>query len=176
VRVEPGDRAAVILGFDLPKLGGHALRFAAARAARLVGTHLDLVLASSPPEAGALVGGVVRQFVPEYRHPGIRDELLDVEAERVAKALSRKVKQEVMPFAIESAGEFDLEGLHAAVRDGANVVGLLACADLPAALAVVLAGSGLTLAPADVARDAEALSLLRFALSDDYDDLAALME
>jgi hypothetical protein len=106
----------------------------------------------------------------------VRDERLDVESERVGKLLSRKVKQEVMAFAIESAGTFDLEALHAAVRDGANAFGLLACGDLPASLAVLLAGSGRTLTPDDVARDAETLALLRFALSDDYDELAGAME
>jgi hypothetical protein len=176
VRVEPGDRPAVILAPELPALGGHALRFAAARALRLVATHLDLVLAVPPADAGALLGGVIRQFIPEFRHPEVRDELLDHEAARVAKALPRKLKSEVMPFAVESAGAFDLTALHAAVRDGANGVGLLACGDLPAALAAILAGSGLTLAPADLSRHAEALALLRFALSDDYDELAQAME
>jgi hypothetical protein len=174
--VEPGDRPAVILPEKLPALGGLALRFAAARAVLLVATHLDLVLAARPAEAGALLGGVIRQFVPEFRHPGIKDELLEVEAERVAKLLPRKLRPEVMPFAVESAGAFDLEGLHAAVRDGANAVGLLACGDLPAALAALLAGSGLTLGPSDLASHHEALALLRFALSDDYDDLAQAME
>ena len=176
VRVEPGDRAAVILGAELPALGGHALRFAAARAMRLVATHLDLVLASPPADAGALLGGVIRQFVPDFRHPEIRDELLAIEAERVAKLLPRKLKPDVMPFAVESAGAFDVAAVHAAVRDGANATGLLACGDLPAALAALLAGSGRTLAPADLAGHPEALALLRFALSDDYDDLAQAME
>jgi tetratricopeptide (TPR) repeat protein len=176
VRVEPGDRPAVILAAELPALGGHALRFAAARALRLVATHLDLVLAASPADAGALLGGVIRQFIPEFRHAGLRDERLAAEAERVAKLLPRKLKPEVMPFAVESAGAFDVAALHAAVRDGANAVGLLACGDLPAALAALLAGSGRTLAPADLGQHAEALALLRFALSDDYDELAQAME
>ncbi|HVZ75493.1 MAG TPA: hypothetical protein VHJ20_24135, partial [Polyangia bacterium] len=176
VRIEPGERPAIILGPEVATLGGRALRFAAARALRLVATHLDLVLALTPGEAGALLGGVVRQFVPDFRHPAVRDALLDVEAGRVAKLLPRKLKPELMPFAIESAGTFDLDAMHAAVRDGANAFGLLACGDLPAALAVVLAGTGLTLAPADLARDPEALALLRFALSDDHDELAASME
>jgi hypothetical protein len=55
-------------------------------------------------------------------------------------------------------------------------VGLLACGDLPAALAALVAGSGRTLAPGDLAQHAEALALLRFALSDDYDELAQTME
>jgi tetratricopeptide (TPR) repeat protein len=176
VRVEPGERPAVILAAELPALGGHALRFAAARALRLVATHLDLVLAVPPADAGALLGGVIRQFVPDFHHPEVRDEVLDVEAERIAKILPRKLKPEVMPFAVEMAGAFDVAGLHAAVRDGANAVGLLACGDLPAALAAVLAGSGRTLDPADLARHAEALALVRFALSDDYDELAQAME
>jgi hypothetical protein len=176
VRVEPGERPAVVLAHELPALGGHALRFAAARALRLVATHLDLVLAASPADAGALLGGVIRQFVPDFRHPEIRDERLDVEAAHVAKVLPRKLKPEVMPFAVESAGAFDVGAVHAAVRDGANAVGLLASGDVAASLAAVLAGAGLTLAPADVARHPEALALLRFALSDDYDDIAQAME
>jgi hypothetical protein len=176
IRVEPGDRPAVILAAELPALGAHALRFAAARAARLVATHLDLLLVGSPADAGALLGGVIRQFVPDFKHPEVRDEILDVEAERIAKALPRKLNAEVMPFAVESAGAFDLAALHAAVRDGANAVGLLACGDLPAALAALFAGTGRTLALADVAGHGEALALLRFALSDDYDELAAAME
>jgi hypothetical protein len=176
VRVEPGERPAILLAAELPALGGRALRFAAARALRLVATHLDLLLAVPPAEAGALLGGVIRQFVPDFRHAGVRDELLDREAERVAKVLPRKLKPEVMPFAVESAGAFDLEALHAAVRDGANAVGLLACGDLPAALAALVAGSGRTLAPADLSPHAEAVALLRFALSDDYDELAQAME
>jgi tetratricopeptide (TPR) repeat protein len=176
VRVEPGERAAIILGAELPTLGGHALRFAAARALRLVATHLDLVLAGSPADAGALLAGLIRQFVPDFAHPGVRDELVAVEAERISKLLPRKLKTELMPFAVESAGAFDLEALHAAVRDGANAVGLLASGDLPASLAALLAGSGATLEPADLVRHAEALALVRFALSDDYDELAQSME
>jgi tetratricopeptide (TPR) repeat protein len=174
--VEPGDRPAVIFPAELPALGGHALRFAAARSLRLVGTHLDLVLAATPAAAGALLAAIIRQFVPEFRHPGVRDDVLDGEAERVAKVLPRKLKPELTGFAVESAGAFDLEALHAAVRDGANAVGLLACGDLPAALAAVLAGWGLTLAPADLCKHPEALALLRFGLSDDYDDLSQSME
>jgi tetratricopeptide (TPR) repeat protein len=176
VRVEPGDRPAIIFASQVPALGGRALRFAAARALRLVATHLDVLLAGTPADAGALLGGVVRQFIPDFRHPEVRDVLLQVETERIAKLLPRKLKQDVMPFAVESAGAFDLDAVYAAVRDGANAVGLLAAGDLAAALAVVLVGTGGRLEPGAIAQHAEALSLLRFALSDDYDELAAAME
>jgi len=65
-------------------------------------------------------------------------------------------------------------------------VGLLAAADLPAALSVILelAGTIVTPAPAGgpglslaaIGANPEAMSLLRFAVSDDYDDLARELE
>jgi hypothetical protein len=124
---------------------------------------------------------VVRQFVPDYRHPEVGDELIEREAERLSKHLPRKLKQELMPFAIESAGAFDVGALHAAVRDGANAAGLLASGDLPVSLAVVLAVSGKqpslgAVTVAAVAAEPEALALLRFALSDDYDAMAHALE
>jgi hypothetical protein len=176
VRVEPGTPPAIIIGAPILALGPHAVRFAAARALRLVGTHLDLVLGAGAVEAGALIGGVVRQFIPEHHHPEVADEVIEVEAERIAKLLPRKLKQEVMPFALESAGAFDLAAAHAAVRDGANDAGLLACGDLPAALSVILATAGTTFGVDGIMTNPEALALLRFALSDDYDEMARAME
>ena len=109
----------------------------------------------------------------------MREALVDSEAARAARLIPRKARPMAMPFAIESAGPFDLGALHTAVRDGANAAGLLACGDLPAALTVVLATAGvrdraLTLSP--IVANPEALALLRFAVSDDYDELAAALE
>jgi len=81
-----------------------------------------------------------------------------------------------MPFAVESAGGFDLEALRGAVRDGANAAGLLASGSLAAAVAVVLAAAGRPLTLADLGASAEALALVDFALSDGYDDLCHAME
>lgn len=179
LRAEPGAPAAIIVGAPIVALGAGAIRFAAARTLRLAGTHLDHILAASPEEAAALVVGVVRQFVPDFIHPAVRDALVDVEAARAARLIPRKIKPTLAPFAIESAGAFDVEALHAAVRDGANAAGLLACADLPAALSVVLAASGMRERPlslSPIVAHPEALALLRFAVSDAYDDLAAALE
>jgi hypothetical protein len=185
LRAEPGNPPSIVLGAPLVELGPAAVRFAAARTLRLTATHLDSLLALPVEEAGALLVGIIRQFVPDYRHAEVRDTLVDAEAARLDRLISRKLKQQVLPFAVESAGAFDLGALHAAVRDGANAAGLLASADLPAALSVVLALSGsvtaasapqpgLTLAA--IASSPEALSLLRFAVSDGYDDLARALE
>jgi hypothetical protein len=183
VRVEPGTPPAIIIGSAILELGQGAVRFAAGRTLRLVATNLDVLLAVSAEEAGALLTGVVRQILPEYQHPSVREALAELEATRAARLVPKKLKQQILPFAMECAGTYDLTALHAAVRDGANAAGLLAADDLPAALAVVLAAAGmgsadphrpLTLSP--VVAHPEALALLRFAVSDDYDDLAQALE
>jgi hypothetical protein len=186
LRAEPGAPAAIIIGSSLAGLGEAALRFAAGRTLRLVATGLDLLLASPPEEAAAIVVGVVRQFVPEYRHPGVRDALVEAESARAARAVPRKLRAQLMPFAVESAGPFDIEAMVAAVRDGANAAGLLAAGDLPAALSVLLAAGGTTgggpgtsaapLSLAAIVAEPEARALLRFAVSDDYDELARAIE
>jgi tetratricopeptide (TPR) repeat protein len=179
VRVEPGAPASIIVGAPILALGGAAQRFAAGRTLRLVATHLDTLAALPPEEGAALLAGIIRQFVADYRPPGVRDALVELETGRAARLIPRKLKQDLMPFAVESAGPFDAAALHAAVRDGANAAGLLACANLPAALAVVLASSGLaapTLALSPILAHPEALALLRFAVSDDYDELSAALE
>jgi tetratricopeptide (TPR) repeat protein len=174
--VEPGEPPTLILGASILTLGPHAIRFAAARAVRLCSTHLDLVLRDTPPQTGALVGGIVRQFVTEYRHPDVPSDLMNAGTATVARVLSRRVRQEVMPFAMESAGALDLVALHEAVRDGANQVGLLASGHLPSALSVVLAVAGRTLTLAHLAANPEAMALLDFALSDGYDEICRELE
>ncbi len=186
LRAEPGSPPALIIGAAIEELGPGALRFAAARALRLTATHLDALLALPEEEAGALLVGIIRQFVPDYRHAGVREERVAPEAARAERAIPRKLKPALMPFAVESAGPFDLPALYAATRDGANAIGLLAAADLPAALSVILGiggaivtpapggGSGLSLAV--IGASPEAMNLLRFAVSDDHDDLARELE
>ena len=179
LRAEPGSPAAVIIGAPIVALGPAAVRFAAARTLRLAATNLDAILAVPPEEAAALLVGIIRQFVPDFLHPAVRDALVDSEAARAARLIPRKIKPAAAPFAIESAGPFDVAALHAAVRDGANATGLLASADLPAALSVILAVSGMHDQRAGAVTDrrqpggpgAAAFCGLRR-----YDDLAAAMD
>ena len=133
--VEPGEPPALVLGAPILTLGTPGIRFAGARAARFWRRpDLDIVLRGTPPQTGALVGGVVRQFVTDYRHADVPEDVMAGGVAMVARALSRRLRQEVMPFAIECAGPLDLAALHEAVRDGANQVGLLASADRPSAM------------------------------------------
>jgi tetratricopeptide (TPR) repeat protein len=178
LRAEPTSPPTIIIGARIEKLGPGAVRFAAARLLRLASTNLDAILAGSPEEAGALLVGIIRQFVPDYEHKEIRNSLIDLEMARAERAIPRKLKPQVMPFAVESAGPFDPGALHAATRDAANAVGLLGAGDLPAALSVILGttsgGSGLTLEA--IFASAEAMALLQFAVSDEFDELARELE
>jgi Tfp pilus assembly protein PilF len=185
LRVEPGSPPVIVIGAAIDELGPAAMRFAAARTLRLAATHLDALLAVPPEEAGALLVGIIRQFVPDFVHAGVREALVGAEAARAERAIPRKLKPQVMPFAVESAGAFDVAALTTAVRDGANAVGLLASADLPAALSVILEAAGTIVVPAPggpglslaaIGSNPEAMSLLRFAVSDDHDDLARALE
>jgi lipopolysaccharide biosynthesis regulator YciM len=186
LRAEPGNPPAIIIGTAIEELGPAALRFAAARALRLTSTNLDAILAVSPEEAGALLVGIIRQFVPDYQHAEVRDHLVAAEMARAERAIPRKLKSQLIPFAVESAGAFDLGALYAAARDSANAVGLLAAADLPAALSVILEMSGTILAAptpggpglslAAIGANPEAMALVRFAVSDEHDELARELE
>jgi hypothetical protein len=186
LRAEPGSPPAIIVGGPIAELGPGALRFAAARALRLTSTNLDAILAVSPEEAGAMLVGIIRQFVPDYEHAEVREELVAPQMARAERAIPRKLKLQVMPFAVESAGAFDLGALCAATRDAANAVGLLAAADLPAALSVILEISRTIVAVPEAAErrltleeigaNPEAMALLQFAVSDEFDDLARELE
>jgi hypothetical protein len=122
------------------------------------------------------VVAIIRLFVPEYLHPGVREALVAAEAADAARLVPRKLRPQLMPLAVESAGPFDVAALHVAVRDAANVAGLLAAGDLAASLSVVLTAAGTPpvagLKMAAVAANPEALALARYAVSDDYDALA----
>jgi tetratricopeptide (TPR) repeat protein len=182
--VDPGKTPGIFVDGSLTKMGAPAVRFVAGRTLRLVSTHLDGPLASDRVDLGAWLGGVIRQFLPDYVHPDVPPDAMSERAARVAKLMPRKLRNEIMPFAMESSGYLDLGALQTGIRDGANRVGLLAAGGLAAGLRVVLslaeAGAAATdpldLSPAALSRSAEAEALLVFALSDEYDDLVKALE
>ena len=87
-----------------------------------------------------------------------------------------------MPFAVESAGRSTCRRSTPRCATARTPSGLLAAADLPAALSVILEIGGTIVAPPSgggpglslgaIGANPEAMSLLRFAVSDDYDELA----
>ena len=177
LRVEPGSPAAVIVGAPLVAhgAGGDSLRGGADLAP--CGTNLDAILSVPPEEAAAVLVGIIRQFVPDYLHPGVRDALVEPEAARAARLIPRKIKPAVVGRSRSRARgrlTWPLFTLRCATAPTRPV-----CWRRPTCrprCAVVLAASGMrdpTLSLSPIVAHAEALALLRFAVSDAYDDLAA---
>src|SRR5262249_34067530 len=105
--IEPGDPPAIIIDAALTRLGPAPLRFAAARALRMVAVRFDGALAGADAELAALLGAVVRQYVPDFRPADVPDDALAAQIARVNRQLPRKLRGELMPYALEISGGFD---------------------------------------------------------------------
>ncbi|HEX2656909.1 MAG TPA: hypothetical protein VHU40_01500, partial [Polyangia bacterium] len=172
----PGRPPVVVLGTALVKLGPDAVRFAAARALRLAASHLEAALVGTPVDLAAWLVGVIRQFMPSYQRAEVPPSLEASVTARMARVVPRKSKQELTPFALEASGDLDVAAVWAGIRDGANRVGLLASGRLDAALKVVFALAGQAITAEALTSNPEARALIKFALSDEYDDLARMLE
>jgi tetratricopeptide (TPR) repeat protein len=174
--IEPGDPPAIILGRELSTLGPGALRFAAGFGLRLVATHLDLLVQGAPSDAGVLLAAIVRQFVPDFRHPELPAADVESASARVARAMPKSLRAELGPFAAEIAVPFGLDALIAAIQESAARIGLLASGDLAASLRVLCTAFGQPLTPEAVAAVPPASALLDFALSEAYEELVSALD
>jgi tetratricopeptide (TPR) repeat protein len=175
--VEPGDPPALVLGAGLVALGTPAVRFAAAYGLRLIGTRFDLFVQSGPPEAAALLAGIIRPFVPDYHPPGVPAAVVEAAQGRVAKAMSKSLRAELGPFATEIAAAYAPEALFLDLQETAGRAGLLACGDLSVALEVLARAAGhpkLTLAA--LAELPLAGRLADFAFSEDHEELVLALD
>jgi hypothetical protein len=174
--VEPGDPPAVIVGAEIVAMGPGAVRFACGYALRLIATNFDLLAHGNAADAGTLLAGIVRQFVPDFRHPELSDGEVAASSARVARVLPKALRSELAPFAAEIATPLVLEGFLVAVQETAARLGLLASGDLGAALHVLCAARGQSLSPDGVRAVPAALALIDFALSEDHEQLVAAVD
>jgi hypothetical protein len=123
-------------------MGPDAVRFAGARVLRLAASHLDVALGGTEADLAAWLLGVVRQFVPTYRRDDVTPDAAAAATARMARLIPRKLRADLLPFALESSGAIDAGALALGIREGANRVGLLAQGHLDVALRVVLALAG----------------------------------
>jgi hypothetical protein len=159
-------------------LGAAEIRFAVAYLLRLATTHLDLLVQGGPSETAALLAGIVRQFLPQFEHPDPSAAEIDAAATRAARALTKSIRTELAPFVAEIAVPIPGAALHGAVHDAGARAGLLACADLGAAMRVLCLVHG-----QDPTRGADALAaipvamgLMDFALSGEHEALVAALD
>lgn len=150
------------------------IRFIGGRSFWLISRAMILPSRLPPEDLEILVAAVVRHYVPEFEPPDVNLQLLRKVSRQVS--IPRRLRQELMPFALECSGHrIDLRSLHAAVIHSANRAGLLACRSVLAACSVLRREAG-RLDPARDAAELRALlqdnpqveQLLRFSVSDEH--------
>lgn len=174
--VEPYDPPAIIVGSALVEGGAPAeLAFIAGRCLKLIQANMVLPAKLKPEQLQALVAGTVRQYQPDFEPTEVPPVELLERTKLVAKAMPRKVKSELMPFALGCAGITDYAQLRRDVARVANMSGLLACGDLSAAVAVLLRMAGKVPGKKPLGQVAKGLveieQLLLFSVSEEYFEL-----
>ena len=167
----PARPPVLVISRAILEMGPGAIRFAGARVLRLAASHLDVALAGTESDLAAWLLGVVRQFVPTYRRDDVTPDAATAATARMARLIPRKLRADLLPFALESSGAIDAGALALGIRDGANRVGLLAQGHLDVGLRVVLGLAGRTPSAESLREHAEARALVEFALSDEHDEL-----
>ena len=175
--VENTDPPAIILGQQLVEGATEAeALFLVGRSLWIIRKAMILPTMRSPEELELLVAGVVRQYAPEFQPPNADGNRLAEFTRQVSKAIPRKLRQELMPFALECSGQsVDLRSLGAAVIHSANRAGLLACGSILAAVSClgktrgqVVPARGQGDLAAVLRGNVEVEELLRFSVSDAY--------
>ena len=174
--VENTDPPAVILGSALLDNATEAeVQFLMGRCLWVIAKSMMLP-ARFPEDVEILVAGVVRQYVSDFAPEGIEPGLLADITKQVGRVMPRRLKQELMPFALECSGDaVPLGEIGPAVIHSANRAGLLACRSIGAAVTSLRKAAEDPASPAggemSVLDNPEAEELLRFAVSDGYFEL-----
>src|SRR6185295_8709079 len=138
--------------------------------------NFDLLAQGSAADAGVLLAGIVRQFVPEFHHPDLSEAEVVASSARVARAMPKALRPELAPFAAEIATPLGPGAFLLAVQETGARVGLLASGDLAASLAALCLTHGQPLTPAGAREVPAALALLDFALSEEHEQLVGALD
>ena len=137
--VEPGDPPIIIVGDSLLD-GAKApeLEFLLARSMKLIQSRLVIPALLTGEDLAVLVAAVVRQYLPQHEVLNLDPKALAEATHRVSKMLSKRLKEELMPYAYECSNEtLDFKKTGLLVRHGADRAGLLCCGSVDAALTVL---------------------------------------
>jgi tetratricopeptide (TPR) repeat protein len=161
--VELTDPIALVFGQEVVAgLGTEELRFCVGRCLKMVQSHMAVPLRLSGEELGVLMGGIVRQFIPEFLPRGFDAAAVAAEAARLAKVIPRKLHQELLPFALECADPgLDFRALANDLIHTANRAGVLCAGNGAHSLAVLRR----------LKDEGQVHELLRFVVSDEFAEL-----
>lgn len=131
---------------------------------KLLQSQLVLPLRMSSDDLGVLVGGMVRQFVPDYAPLGFAEKRIVNEAGRLKRAIPSKLQPLLLPHAMEcAAATLDFDGISETLVLASHFAGLLLCGSVPSAV------SALRRKGAGAERQID--DLLRFAISPECAEL-----
>jgi hypothetical protein len=178
--VENTDPPAVLIGKGLlHEATDEEIQFLMGRSLWIIQRSMILPACLRSSELELLVAGIVRQYNPEFQTDNADEKALLNTTKKVNRAIPRKLRQELMPFALECSGSSAMmRSLGASVIHSANRAGLLVSRSIIAALTVLrkMAGHAQSTWDPDVLirsleDSTEAAELLRFAVSDDHLEL-----
>jgi hypothetical protein len=137
--VENSSPPAIILGAELMGRADPAeQRFLLARALKLIQGGLVVPSKLGASELDVVVGALGRQHVADYAPVGADVGQIINEERRLQKAISKRTKQEIMPFCYELTGEYRGGNvMQRAVLSTANRVGLLAAGSISSAISAL---------------------------------------
>jgi hypothetical protein len=183
--VELTDPLSVILGTAVATASPAELRFAAGRTIKLANSYMALPSLLGPDDLGVLLVAVIRQYDPAFAPVGVNLAAVGEEAQRLARLIPKRLRDEINSFAAEIAGHaFDRHALWLGVQHTGNRAGLIASGSVVASVNVLLRAAGHTPAPptgttaANFAAgrgDVQIEELLRFAVSNEHCEIRAAL-
>jgi len=174
--VENTDPPAIIIGDRLlDRAAETEVKFLFGRCMWIIKKAMVLPTLKTPEEMELLVAGIVRQYAGDFQPPAADVGRLADYTRQVAKAIPRKIKMELMPFALECSGAaVDLRSLGVASLHSANRAGLLACGSVQGAITCLgkVHGQFVQQHGADLSAalrgNPEVEELLRYSVSEEY--------
>lgn len=165
--IEPTEPPSLILSSSLVDGSDAERRFFLSGLLKLLQSQLVLPLRLSPDDLGVLVGGLVRQYVPDYAPLGFAEKRIINESQRQKRAIPSKLQPQVLPYAMECASAtLDFEGISDTLTMASHQAGLLLTGSLPGAVAA--------LRKKGPSAERQIDELLRFAVSDEFAELQRL--
>ena len=135
---------------------------------KVVQSQLVLPLCLNAYQLGAVIGGLVRLYVPSYTPIGYAEKQIANEAARIKRAIPSKLQGQLLPHAMEcSAAALDFEGISELITLASHHAGLALTGDIGSAMSMLRKkGAG---------SERYVDDMLRFAVSEEFAELRRIV-
>ncbi len=147
-------------------------RFLVARALKMARAQMSLSCRIRPDELALMLHALIRAHAPDYNPENVDLALLEEMARRIARNISKKGREDLMPHLVEleGAGDFEPLRVYEMASTAANRAGLLATGSTPAAANALCKLAGMVSITRtntmSIAQVAEARDLVMFSISE----------